>query len=239
MTLVICNDTHYRQAQANWFVTRSSRARSLAVLCQLSKWRCASQFSIITISSRGKSLLLFSRCCRRYQFLLLLLLLVVQKCYLTRWLVQIINRCCCFGRNWNSDRCAYGIGIRSVQSGWLKKCASSGAKKEKGRGKIWTRFPIPTNTELASSGRSCMSRDIDISIYLSVSICSLCNRTNMWMSIGRMSFVALWNYRTTNSRRGQQQFFHAILGLDDQAGRRRQAMEWHCSCNNMVNVGIE
>ena len=182
MTLFICNDTHYRQAQANWFVTRSSRARSLAVAVPveqmplrfsvfnnhhfITRQVSAVIFSLLSTSLPLSSLPVLSSSASS-SFPSLSVLLVVQKCSLMRWLVQLIDRCGCFGRNLNSDRCAYGIGIRAVQSGWLKKCASSGEKKEKGRGKIWTRFPMTTNTELASSGRSCMSREYRY-IYLSI-----------------------------------------------------------------------
>ena len=144
MTLFICNDTHYRQTRANWFVTRSL---AVAVLVSCAAWanEVASQFSTITISSLGKCLLLFSRrCqavwrrrCRRF-LLLLLFLLLVQKCFPMRWLVQIINRCCCSIDIWTLLVDSCGLGNTSVQRGWAQKCSKREKKRE------WARQDLKT-----------------------------------------------------------------------------------------------
>jgi hypothetical protein len=98
--------------------------------------------------------------------------------------------------------------------------------RQKGQGKYLIRFTI-TNEKKNEEEAVMRYREETIYIY----ICSLCNRINAWMPIGRMSFVALWNYTTTQHANSCLVTYYYYI--------RIQGMECHCSWNTMIYVGIE
>jgi hypothetical protein len=95
--------------------------------------------------------------------------------------------------------------------------------RQKGQGKDLIRFTI-TNEKKNEEEAVMRYREETIYIY----ICSLRNRINAWMPIGRMSFVALWNYTTTQHANSCLVTYYYYI--------RIQGMECHCSWNNMLEL---